>query len=494
MARYIGIDIGSTHVRAALLVTGYKRLAIDSINEVAIDAAASLEAAITACASAMLPHSDGIAVAVDGDASFVHRVKLPATARKQLDEVLPFELEAQMPIDMSELVYDYRELRERPERDGVDVLAALARTEHVRARIELVKRALGREPDRVGCGPLALGNLCLLAPELQSKGPIALVDLGSRRTEVTVLSNGEPLFVRTLSRGVFGLPDTAPALIADLRQTLLAFLSSNEEAVEAVVLLGGGSGAAGADQYLSHELGVPVRPLPTLQIEPTTPEVLLALPRFAKALALAASLQSKPVDVNLRTGELAYQRGFGFLKERAPLLAGLIGATLVSFLFASWADFRALGREHEELTAALSLQTKQALGEEITDPEAVSEAIDRAKGKEETDPMPHMDGFDVVVELSKVIPSNMIHDIDELDVQRGHVKVNGVVGSTADAQKIATDMGANRCVSDSKIAKVSQMVNSDRQKYVLEFDLKCPEDAGPKKKTKAADAPAEEKP
>jgi hypothetical protein len=33
-----------------------------------------------------------------------------------------------------------------------------------------------------------------------------------------------------------------------------------------------------------------------------------------------------------------------------------------------------------------------------------------------------------------------------------------------------------------------------RQKYVLEFDLKCPEDVGAKKKTKAAQAPAEEKP
>ena len=75
MARYIGIDIGSSHVRALLLSTGYKRVAIEAINEVAIDSVESLERAIEACATSMLPHSDGIAVALDGDGAFVHRLE-----------------------------------------------------------------------------------------------------------------------------------------------------------------------------------------------------------------------------------------------------------------------------------------------------------------------------------------------------------------------------------------------------------------------------------
>lgn len=494
MARYIGIDIGSTHVRALLLSTGYKRVAIEAVQEVAIDATESLERAIHACASSMLPHSDGIAVAIDGDSAFVHRFKLPLTARKQLDAVLPFELESQMPVDMSELVYDYRVLRGDPTREAIDVIAAAARTEQVKARIDLVKAALGREPERVGCSSLVLANLALLAPDLRSKSPVALVDLGAQRTEVTVLVDGEPVFVRTLSRGVAGLPESAAALIAGLRQTFLAFLASQDVPIEYVVLLGGGAGASGADQYLSHELGVPVRALPSLQTEPPAPEVALALPRFGKALALAAGLSGKAVDVNLRSGPLSFQRGFGFLKERAPLLVGLTAATLVSFLFASWADLRALSREHEELVLGLAAQSQQILGEELSDPDAVGEAIERAKSKEEPDPMPHTDAFDAMVELSEAIPNSVVHDIEELDVQRAHAKVSGIAGTTREVQDIATKMAENRCVSDSKIAKVSQMVNGDRQKYVLEFDLKCPEDAGPKKKPKAAESSTEDKP
>jgi general secretion pathway protein L len=320
-----------------------------------------------------------------------------------------------------------------------------------------------------------------------------LVDLGNRRTEVTVLSDGEPLFVRTLSRGVAGLPESAAALISDLRQTLLAFLSKEDIPVDSVILVGGGASASGADQYLSHELGVPVRALPAFQITPPAPEVVLALPRFAKALALAAGLSGKAVDMNLRSGPLAYQRGFGFLKERAPLLAGLTAATLVSFLFASWAGLRALSREHEELVQSLAAQSQQILGEELTDADSVSEAIERAKSKDEPDPMPHMDAFDTIVELSSAIPTTVVHDIEEFDMQRAHVKVNGVVGKTSEAQDISSKMAENRCVSDAKIAKISQQVGGDRQKYVLELDVKCPEDAGPKKKPKAADSPAEDK-
>jgi hypothetical protein len=70
------------------------------------------------------------------------------------------------------------------------------------------------------------------------------------------------------------------------------------------------------------------------------------------------------------------------------------------------------------------------------------------------------------------------------------VKVTGVVGSTADAQSIAAEMGKHPCVKDPKIAKVTQVVGSDRQKYVLELEVRCGDD---KEKAKAkTDKPAED--
>lgn len=484
MAGFVGIDIGKTHVRAVSIGVGYKRLSLGKLEEVALDAVESLERAIQLVCAPLLEHADGVAVAIDGDQCFIQRITIPATAQKRLEEVLPFEIEAQVPVDIDELVFDHRSLRRKSSSDPVVVMTAAARIDAVRARIDLLKSAIARQPDRVGCGPLALANLASVVSPLRGPGPFALVDLGAERTEVTVLVQGEAVFVRTLSQGVGGLPQTAGALASELRQTLLSAAVAVGGDLQAAYLLGGGSGATGAAEYLAYEVGVPVTPLPALELEGVTPEQAERLPRFAKALALALGASGRSRDVNLRQGPLAYQRGFGFLKEKLPVLSGLGAAIAISFVFSNWAQMRALEREHELLASQLAAVSHEVLGEEVTEAEAAGEALTKAQATEEADPMPTVDGFDIIVELSKVIPTSMVHDIEEFDMQRSKVKVTGVVGSTADAQTIATEIGKHPCVKDPKIAKITQQVGTEKQKYVLEIDVRCGEDKKPSSTTK----------
>jgi general secretion pathway protein L len=490
MAGFVGIDIGRTHVRAASVSVGYKRLSLGRLEEVALDSVESLERAVQIVVAPLLEHADGVAVAINGDQCFVHRIAIPATAAKRLEEVLPFEIEAQVPIDIDELVFDYRPLRRKESSDPVVVMTAAARIESVRARIELIQGALSRQPDRVGCGPFSLANLAAVVSPLRGPGPFALVDLGAERTEVTVLLNGEAVFVRTLSQGVAGLPETASSLSSELRQTFLSAAVAVGADLQAAYLVGGGAAANGAAEYLAYEAGVPISPLPGLELEGISEERAPSVPRFAKAIALALGASGRGRDVDLRKGPLEYQRGFGFLKEKLPVLSGLAAAIAISFVFSNWAEMRALEREEEVLAAQLASISKEVLGETVTDAESASEALARAQATEEADPLPQVDAFDIIVELSKVIPTTMTHDIEEFDMQRGHVKMSALVGSTSDAQQIAADIGKHRCVKDSKIAKVTQQVNSERQKYVLELDVRCTDDTK-KKKDGAAEKPTE---
>jgi general secretion pathway protein L len=491
MSGFVGIDIGKTHVRAAILSVGYKRLSLGQLQEVALDSTTSLEAALQQL-SPLLDHTDGLAVAIDGDQAFIHRISIPATAQKRLEEVLPFEVEANVPVDIDELVFDHRPLRRRGSTDPVVVMTAAARIETVRARIDLVKGAMGRQPDRVGCGPLVLANLASVVSSLRGPGPFALVDLGAERTEVTVLAHGEAVFVRTLSQGVAGLPATADALASELRQTFLSAAVAVGGDLQAAYLVGGGAAATGAAEYLAYEVGVPITPLPALELEGVSDERAASMPRFAKAIALSLGASGRARDVDLRRGPLEFQRGFGFLKEKLPILSGLGAAIAISFVFSNWAQMRALDREHEMLVGQLEAVSKEVLGESVSDAEGATEALTRAQASEEADPMPTVDAFDVIVELSKVIPTSMIHDIEEFDMQRGHVKIAGVVGSTADAQSIATDMGKHPCFKDAKIAKITQVINSDRQKYVLELDVRCGDDTAKKKPEKPSDGGGKE--
>jgi general secretion pathway protein L len=492
MAGFVGIDIGKTHVRAVSISVGYKRLSLGRMEEVALDSVESVERAIQAAAAPLLVGTDGLAVAIDGDQCFIQRVTVPATAQKRLEEVLPFEIEAQVPVDIDELVYDHRAFRREKSSDPVVVMTAAARIDAVRARIELVNSALARQPDRVGCGPLVLANLASVVGGLRGPGPFALVDLGAQRTEVTVLAQGEAVFVRTVSQGVAGLPATAAALASELRQTFLAAAVAVGADLQAAYLVGGGANATGAAEYLAYEVGVPITPLPAFEIEDVSEDNAAKLPRFAKAVALALGVSGRARDLDLRRGPLEFQRGFGFLKEKLPVLSGLVAAIVISFVFSNWAQMRALDREHEVLIAQLSATSKEVLGEEASDAETAGEALTRAQAVDEADPMPTVDAFDIIVELSKVIPMTMVSDIEEFDMQRGHVKVSGVVGSTSDAQSIATEVGKHPCVKDAKIAKITQQVNSERQKYVLELDVRCGDDATKKKPEKPGDEPAKE--
>jgi general secretion pathway protein L len=487
MARLVGIDLRATHVRAVLLYTSYRRVVVERMLEVEVESPDQMLQALTACALPLVQHSEAVSVAMDGEQTFLHRLKLPSTAMKQLEDVIPFELEANIPVDFDELVYDHRTLRRAGGSAPVTVLSAAARIEHVRARIEAVARVLGRPVERVGAGPLPLANLASVCPELSKPEPVALVDLGGKHSEVVVLAHGEPVFARTLSRGVAGLPETAPALAAELRQTAAAFAAHGGEALSHVYLLGGGASAPGAEAYIAHELGVPVAPLPKLDVEGVSAELAESVPRFAKAIAIGLGLGGRARDLDLRRGPLAFQRGYGFLREKVPLLTGLGVAIFVSFAFAAWAELRTLARDREVLSAALGSLSQSALGQETTDPEEAKTLLDKALGKDEVDPRPAVDAFDVLVEISKAVPSSVTHDIEELDLQRGHVKVNGVVGSAEDAQTIATNLKTVRCFNDVKISKMSQVINSDRQKYVLELEVKCPDEKKPKKKTEGGE-------
>jgi general secretion pathway protein L len=475
MSRLVGIDVRATHVRTVVVRTSYRHVTVERILEVDRQGMPTLEQALQACGLPALQHADSLALAVDGQQAYVRRIQLPAAAAKRLAEIIPFEIEAQVPVDLGELLYDHRVLRQRGEDNSLNVLVAAARTDHISAQLTLAKAALGREPERIGCGALPLSNLVSVLPELATaEEPIALVDLGATSSDVVIVSQGEPVHARTLSEGVAGLPQTAPVLAARLRQT---FAAHGAEPITKAYLLGAGAEAQGAEAYLAYELGITVEKLPALSVDGLDPADAALLPRFGKALGLALSLGSRPQDLDLRQGPLSYQRGFGFLKEKAPVLSGLAAAILVSFLFSIWAQTRSLEKEGEVLQESLQAVSKEVLGQNVSDGSEAQLLLERKLQENEADPMPHVDAFDVMVELSKAVPADVKHDVEELDVQRGHVRLTGIVGTTAEAQQIATT------------SKVTQVINADQQKYVVEFDLRCPQDAASKKRAKGEKEP-----
>jgi general secretion pathway protein L len=511
MPTWLGIDIGNTSVKVAVMKSAYRKLTLSRLAPAEVTGSDGTALAVRTAVAAALegqPQAppgtasgtfvpagtvagtfvpDAIAVAVDGSRVAIHRLLLPSTAQKQLGDVLAFELESQVPFDLAGAVYDWRLLEGGGSDGQLSIVAAVAHTEDVRARIDVVQQALAQEPERVAVGAFALGALVPYVPALAEEESIAIVDLGAMMSEVLVLEKGEPVFARTISTGTGKLPDSAQRLARDLRVSFAAHQAAGGAAPTRVYLCGGGAFVTGAEGFLSGALEIPAALLPAPSLDQTLlgPEELRELPRYAKAAALALSLAGRGSGMNLRRGPLAYERGFGWVRERIPVLAGLAAVIAVSFVFSTWARLHAVHVERAALANALGVVTQEVLGTEVTTANEAQELLSKEAALTDEDPMPHADAFDVMVRLSQVIPIAMRHDVEELDFQKGHVTVHGIVDSVQDAQTIAASLSDDKCLNDVKIKNTAQAVGSDRQKYTMEFDLRCPQDVKTTGKKKA---------
>ena len=496
MPKYVGLDIGAESVKVAVIKTAYRKTTLEGLGKADIAEAGGLAAAAKkALADAMggPGAGDGVATSIEGARVAVRTLEVPASAQRQLAEILPFEIEAVTPLDMSEHVFDFRVVGGAPPKNATEmkVLIAAARIEDVRGRIDAIKEAIGAEPERIGVGAFPIAQLGPMIPQLEEKTTIAILDLGKRGSELLILENGEAIHGRSLSVGTEGLPQTAAKLAREIRVSLTAHKAQGGQAPTVLYLCGGGAFVTGAESFLSAGLEMPVRrlpdPFPAIELSERLLPIASQIPLYAKALGLAVSIAGRATQgFDLRRGPLVYERGFGWVRERAPLLSGLGLAILVSFIFSTAMQLYSASKEHESLENALAQVTKEVLGTETREASKATELLAQQTDSTNDDPMPHADAFDVMVRISEAIPQSMVHDIEELDYAKNHVVVHGIVGTVADAQAIAANLGkADKCFQDVKITRTSQMVGGERQKYVMEFDVKCPEDqkTPPKKPT-----------
>jgi general secretion pathway protein L len=483
MARLVGIDVQETLVRVAVLSTQYRSIKLLGMREAPIVADQTLEESIRAAGLALVQPGDHLAISVTGDRMLNRDIELPLAAAKQLQDVIPFEIEAQVPVGFDELCFDYRALPKAPGQKVIKVLAVATRVSVVQDLIDQVERALGAEPERVGAGGLPLANLPIVVPELGGPEPIGILDVGARSSDLVILQAGQPVFTRTLSVGYEQLSRTTAPLLANLRQSQAAWAQRSGQPLSRLYLAGAAASSLHAiAPALTEALALELAPLPPFsKLELAAPELQAALPGFEKALALALGLIKGARDMNLRRGTLAFHHGYEFLKEKFAVVAGLAALIVVSFGFSVWAESRSLEAEGEALTQALAKLSERHLGEASGDLERVNELLSANENLQEVDPEPRLDAFDIMLGVSNAVDKEIVHDIDELDVQKSKVKLRGVVTTTGEAERIADALNKTECYKDAKISKITQAVNSERQKYSLEFEVQCEPEGGAKK-------------
>ncbi len=309
--RVVGLDIGSTAVRAAelafsgargagtatLLRFGQVPLPVGAVRDGEV---ADTDVVAQALRQLWTQHKFGtreVVLGVGNQRVIVRDLELPWLPPAQLKASLPFQVQELLPMPLEEALLDFHPTGESTGAQGrmVHGMLVAAQRDTVSANVRAAETA-GLTPTMVDLNGFAL--LRSLGRGAVRDGVVGLVEIGAAVTHVVVADHGVPRLVRTIPAGgqtitaavasaagvtapqaeqlkrEVGIGFAQPAdraeigdvigattrtLVEAIRNTFVYYSGNHPGAtVESVVLTGGGSHLPGLGQYLASASRLPV--------------------------------------------------------------------------------------------------------------------------------------------------------------------------------------------------------------------------------------------
>ncbi len=197
MARILGLDLGSYSVKAVLLETSMRSAAVKGYGEVPLKNG-DVKGARTELFSKNAFNADQIVVSMPGLACW--RRKSPSRCcvlgpQAHRVDVLAFEVEDELPFDLSEAVYDYHVASH--DTAGSQLLVGVVKKDELGKVLEPLKE-LKLEPRIITHPGLAMHALML--QQAPNEAAVAIVDIGHDRTVVSVGRAGQGRRVSSRAR------------------------------------------------------------------------------------------------------------------------------------------------------------------------------------------------------------------------------------------------------------------------------------------------------
>lgn len=213
MPTTIGLDIGSSAVRAAQVSTQRGATTLERIGQVLLPAGAVHEGeirdvdAVADCIRTLWTEHKfkgrKVALGVANQQVVVRQMDVPYLPEDQLRESLPYQVADVIPIPVEQAVLDFHVLEQFENEDGqpfTRIMLVAAQREMIDQLVAVTRKAK-LEPVLVDLDAFSVLR-CLAPPKvLDEPGGELLIDVGHSVTNLVVHENGEPRFVRMLMMG-----------------------------------------------------------------------------------------------------------------------------------------------------------------------------------------------------------------------------------------------------------------------------------------------------
>lgn len=318
----IGLDIGHSYVKLVNLRRESENIFLDNfcIHYISGNIPVLLKKIAGEC---NLP-TNKVNISLSGKSTIVRDLWMPQMSPKDLKVSLGYELDQYTPFPVEEIFYDSYILDENPltRKNGqMRVVLAVAKKDFVNERIQWLKEA-GFAPYIIDMDAISIFNL-FQKDNTAEKGTIGLIDIGSGKTIIDIVTDNVLTFTREVefgtikvrewaSHGLSISPDEAEKLVCsgdtkisgwvqdlasaigkELWNSFEYYEGQEQKPVEKVYIAGGGSLLPEFVNLLGQAIGLPVSvwdPLAKLKInlnDTKKKELQKTAPLFSIAIGLA---------------------------------------------------------------------------------------------------------------------------------------------------------------------------------------------------------------
>jgi len=365
-------------------------------------------------------------------------VELPFSDRGKIGQVLGFELENHVPYSADDVVYDY--IVQEKGRQGSKLFVSVAPKKEMEEMKENFV-SMGMDPRIVGHQAMANARLYELLTE-PAAGTVAFIDMGHRKTLVSLAGPGGFLGARVILHGGYDLTralaeqfsltiadaekekhsahlypagqGTAVGLVQEtadcLKENLKPLVRDLHQAFKAlgapdeVYVFGGGAKLQGIDTLLAEALGVPTAVLFPSMLKVSFGKQTESL-QYVSGIAQAYNSQ-RGADyqrINLRQGKFAYEGDFKFMRGRLIYLATAVVVLLGLLAAPQWMKYRSFEAQEELLRTQLSELSSTLLGEELEDWEEILAALEEMPPSEVWTVFPDLTAHEVFWEVMDIV-------------------------------------------------------------------------------------------
>ena len=301
----VGLDIGSSSVKAVelqkkgnivqLMSLGYENLQPDTIVDGQIMELNNVSNVISSIFSEHTIKTNRVAAGVSGHSVIVKNIVLPQMSEEELQESFSWHAEEHIPFDIADVNLDYQVTGNSS--DALHVLMAACKSDKI-ANVKQAIQLAGKQPVIIDVDAFALQNCYELNYQPRAGEVVALLNIGAATMNINILNGARSVFARDASVGgsqytsllqkelglTFeqaeavkrGLPlpegieprpiqpiiETVSDILAlEVKKTMdfyRATASEGGEAIQKILVAGGGSKLPGLAEYLAKRFEIPV--------------------------------------------------------------------------------------------------------------------------------------------------------------------------------------------------------------------------------------------